>query len=217
MGMGSSSLFASCQVKIRCMAWVPCSWELQQPYLHQIWVGKKQKRKKEEGKELSQCSLLSFPSVTAFCLRKCKRVPELVCDKDHPPFKKQGGKDPAQVPHAEGCEQGLKIDMLKPGVKRPPQLNYLLERKRPQVSSPRPPTPRKQGPAGYFTSYHAALTAARHHMALSPPTQSSEDLPPTLLPDEAEDHPESTPVRRAGDRSHVHPTGPRTGSSSEGG
>lgn len=123
------------------MAWVPRSWEVQ-PYSHQIRIRKKsrgEKKKKEQGREISHCSLLSLPSLAAFCLRKCKRVPELVCDKDHSPFQKQGGEDSAQVPHAEGCEQGLEINMLKPRVKRPPQLDDLLERKRLQVSSRCPP------------------------------------------------------------------------------
>lgn len=69
------------------------------------------------------------------CKEMQELVPELVCDKDHPPFQKQGGEDSAQVPHTEGCEQGLEVNMLKPGVKRPPQLDDLLERKRPQISS----------------------------------------------------------------------------------
>lgn len=136
-------------------------------------VGKDQRRKKEQSREISHCSLLSLPSLAAFCLEKRKRVPELVCNKDHPPFQKQGGKDSAQVPHTEGCEQGLKINMLKPGVKRPPQLDDLLERKRPQVSSCCLPIVWQARTQQVFSQL-TSLTdyAGEHHTALSPQTQS---------------------------------------------
>lgn len=103
--------------------------------IHVVTRLEKGREEKEQSRELCNCSLPSLPSLPALSLRKCKRVPELVCDKDHPPFQQQGGKDSAQVPHAEGGEQGLEIDVLQPGVKGPPQLDDLLGTKRAQVSS----------------------------------------------------------------------------------
>lgn len=116
--------------------------------------------------------------MAAISLRKCKRIPELVCNKDHPPFQKQGGKYSAQMPHAERCEQGLKINVLKPGVKRPPQLNDLMERKRPQVSSHCPPVLSwywLEIPDWYFHSVTGC--AGKHHTVLSPQTQSFQQIP----------------------------------------
>lgn len=108
--------------------------------IHVVTRLEKGREEKEQSRELCNCSLPSLSSLPALSLRKCKRVPELVCDKDHPPFQQQGGKDSAQVPHAEGGEQGLEIDVLQPGVKGPPQLDDLLGTERAQVSSCCSPT-----------------------------------------------------------------------------
>lgn len=105
------------------MAKVPNSWE-EQPYSHRYEV-EKGREEKEQSREICHSSLPSLPSLPAFSSGECKRVPELVCNEDHPPFQQQGGKDSAQVPHAQGGEQGLKINVLQPGVEGPPQLDDL--------------------------------------------------------------------------------------------
>lgn len=137
------------------------------------------KLEQRRNREISYCSLLSLPSLAALHIRKRKWVPELVCDKDHPPFQKQGSKDSAQMPHTEGCEQGLKINVLKPGVKRPPQLDDLSERKREPVSSCCPPILLQARTQVVFSQLKSfADCAGEHHTVSSPQTQPFQ-RPPT--------------------------------------